>query len=70
MRELNKQIKKMLTPQMRLKYIKLDGVTLNNKKAILAAMDKLDTTEKSPNWNKSRRMAMKMQMKRVMAQKA
>jgi hypothetical protein len=40
MRELNKQIKKMLTPQMRLEYVKLGGDTLNNKKAILATMDK------------------------------
>ncbi len=43
MRELNKQIKKMLTLQMRLEYIKLGGDTLNNKKVILAAMCKLDT---------------------------
>jgi hypothetical protein len=43
MRELNKQIKKMLTPQMRLEYFKLGGGTLNDNKTILAAMDKLDT---------------------------
>jgi hypothetical protein len=46
MRELNKQIKKMLTPQMRLEYIKLGGDTLNNKMAIITAMDKLDTYAK------------------------
>ena len=46
MRELNKQIKKMLTPRMRLEHLKLGGDTLNNKKAILAAMDKLDTYPK------------------------
>jgi hypothetical protein len=46
MRELNKQIKKMLTPQMRLELIKLGGDTQNDKKAILAAMDKLDTYAK------------------------
>jgi hypothetical protein len=41
MRELNKQIKKMLTPQMRLEYVKLGGDggdTLNGKKGILAAI--------------------------------
>jgi hypothetical protein len=46
MRELNKQIKKMLRLQMRLEYIKLGGDTLNDKMAILAAMDKLDTYAK------------------------
>jgi hypothetical protein len=46
MRELNKQIKKMLTPRMRLEHLKLGGDTLNNKKAILAAMDMLDTYAK------------------------
>ncbi len=45
MRELNKQIQKILTPQIRLEYV-LSGDTLNNKKAILAAMDKLDTYAK------------------------
>ncbi len=45
-RVLNKQIKKMLTPRMKLEYIKLGGDTLNDKKAILAAMDKLDTYTK------------------------
>jgi hypothetical protein len=44
--ELNKEIKKMLTPQMRLEYVKLGGDTLNNKKAILAAIDKFDTYAK------------------------
>ncbi len=47
MRELNKQIKKMLTPRMRLDYVKLGGDTLNNKKAILAAMDKLNNFTKT-----------------------
>jgi hypothetical protein len=46
MRELNKKIKKMLTLQMRLEYVKLGGASLNDKKAILAAMDKLDTYTK------------------------
>ncbi len=46
MRELNKQIEKMLTPQMRLEYVKLGGDTLNDKKTILAAWDKLDTYAK------------------------
>ncbi len=32
MRELNKQIKKMLTPQMRLEYVKLGEDTLNKKR--------------------------------------
>jgi hypothetical protein len=45
-RELNKQIKKMLTPQMKLQYIKLGGDALNNKKAMLAAIDKLETYAK------------------------
>jgi hypothetical protein len=31
---------------MRLEYVKLGGDTLNDKKAILAAMDKLDTYAK------------------------
>jgi hypothetical protein len=46
MRELNKQIKKMLTLRMRLEYVKLGGDTLKDKKAIIAAMDKLDTYAK------------------------
>ncbi len=46
MRELNKQIKKMLTLQMRLEYVKLGGDTLNNKKVILAARDELSTYAK------------------------
>ncbi len=46
MREWNKQINRMLTPRMRLEYVKLGGDTLNNKKAILATMDKLDTSPK------------------------
>jgi hypothetical protein len=46
MRELNKQIKKVLTPQMRLEYVKLGGDTQNNKKAILAAMGKLNSYAK------------------------
>jgi hypothetical protein len=41
LRELNKQIKKMLTPRMRLEYVKLGGDTLNDKNVILAAIDKL-----------------------------
>jgi hypothetical protein len=32
MRELNKLIKKMLTPRMRLEYVKLGGDTLSSKK--------------------------------------
>ncbi len=32
MTELNKQIKKMLTPRMRLEYVKLGGDNLNDKK--------------------------------------
>jgi hypothetical protein len=46
MRELNKQIRKMLTLQMRLEYAKVSGDTLHDKKAVLAAMDKLDTYAK------------------------
>jgi hypothetical protein len=46
MRELKKQIKKMLTPQIRLEYVKLGGDTLKDKMFILAAMDKLDTYAK------------------------
>ncbi len=46
MRELNRQIKKMLMLQMRLEYVKVSGDSLNNKKVILAAMDKLDTYAK------------------------
>ncbi len=51
MRDLNKQIKKMLTPPMRLEYVKLSGDTLNDKKAILAAMDKLDTLHQNEQRN-------------------
>ncbi len=55
---------------MRLEYFKLGGDTLNNKKAVLVAMDKMNTyaklTEKLQCWNQSRRAAMKMQMKRTM----
>ncbi len=43
MRELNKQIKKMLTPQMKLEYLKLGGDTLEDKKLILVLMNKMDT---------------------------
>jgi hypothetical protein len=46
MRELKKQVKKMMTPRIRLEYIKLGGDTFNNKKAILVANDKLDTYAK------------------------
>jgi hypothetical protein len=73
MRELNKQIKKMLTPQMRLENIKLGGDTLNNKKGVSSyngvgyLCQKL--TERLQIWNKSRRITMKTRMKRAMAEK-
>jgi hypothetical protein len=76
MKELNKQIKKMLTLQMKLEYINLSGDTLNDKKAILAgAMDKLDTYAKinkafAESKQKQKNNNEKMQMKRAMTQKA
>jgi hypothetical protein len=39
-------LEKKASPSMKLKYVKLGGDTVDNKKAIVVAMDKLDTHAK------------------------